>query len=486
MSLPTKEFFISYAHEDLQIANALADTLRQIDDTFVIVNIDKISLESGLNFRTQLEDKLQRSEVLFVVHTDAAKQAFGYTGWEVGYFEGVHKADDSPIISLHLTAPPATTSDRQGISLDITTDDLRLDTEAFKARLATEITSTHPLVRFMNEKRLALAVERQNARLGASRDIDTEQCVRAMVLSVFQNRKNKPDCTIKPQKQITIKTQRESLQAADGDLPPTAELVPVGEGAPMSVFGLPERSITWAAFRDVTEGHALGRTWVEALKAVIASASPNQINVDNSQIILSPDSHVYRLILTTSTTYFNGNMEVNVYLVEALRRPDYGDVVTTRLLKGLELASRFRSLFLEKDSRFYWQNVKMLRAEEIRTAARAMVIELNLLQRDSMDAGLHEPSVWGKLVDWALLDSISNEWRPRDERIRATCAKLWSAKTREELEPLRGELVTVIRDLENGIRPYNGKLIVQMADHLLKIVQETDDESGAESVGVTS
>jgi hypothetical protein len=65
-------------------------------------------------------------------------------------------------------------------------------------------------------------------------------------------------------------------------------------------------------------------------------------NVDNSQIVLSPDNHVYRLILTTSTTYFNGKMDVNIYIVEALTRPDQDDLTTTRLLKGLELASRFR------------------------------------------------------------------------------------------------------------------------------------------------
>jgi hypothetical protein len=253
-----KQFFISYAHEDVQIAEALALTLRQIDDTFVVVSRDKVSLESGLNFRKQLEEKLKQSEVLFVVHTDVTKPVFGFTGWEVGYFEGVHLSDQSPIISLHLDTPPATTSDRQGIGLNITADNLRLDTKVFKSLLDPQITKAHPLVRFMDDKRQDLASARRDAGLPASREVDTVQCVREMIMTIFQDRKNAADTTIKPQKQITIKTQRSALEAYSGDLPADAELVPIGAGAPMSVFGLPEvqsrgqssvisqRSMRWA------------------------------------------------------------------------------------------------------------------------------------------------------------------------------------------------------------------------------------------------
>jgi hypothetical protein len=212
---------------------------------------------------------------------------------------------------------------------------------------------------------------------------------------------------------------------------------------------------------------------VQAILAVIESASPNQINVDNSQIVLSPDDHIYRLILTTSTTYFNGRMEVNLYLVEALRRPDHGDATTTYLLKGLELASRFRFLFLERDSPFYARNLNMLHLEEVRDAVRDMVTELNLLHRDAREAGLHEPAVWGGLVDWTLLEKMSAEWRPRDERVRALCGKLLLAKT-GEIGDIRSQLVDAIQELENGIRPLNRDLIIQLATRLREIVQAND------------
>jgi hypothetical protein len=488
-----KQFFISYAHEDVQIADALRVTLQQIDDTFVVVNMDKLSLESGVNFRDQIQEKLQRSEVLFVVHSDATKPAFSYTGWEVGYFEGVHRhqrtsddptdqqTDQSTIISLYLGTPPAAIADRQGISLNISKDDLRLDIDEFESKLNTEVTKDHPMVRFMDGKRLDIAVERKKADLPKSREVDTVQSVRQMLLSIFVDRKNSADTTLKPQKQITIKTRFRALQDGDGDLPPDALLVPVGGGTPMSVFGLLEQPLTWAEFGNSVASSSLGVTWVQAIRAVIASSFPNQINVDNSQIVLSPDDHIYRLILTTSTTYFNGNLDVNLYLVEALRRPDEGDPTTTRLLKGLELASRFRSLFLEKDSRFFALSLKLMRRDALREAAHDIVTELNLLQRDAREAGLHEAAVWGGLVDWTLLEQISEEWRPRDQRIREICALLSAATTAQKIDEQRGPLVTMIEDLETTLRPLNQNLIIQMASRLLDVVRRTDVDRVAES-----
>jgi hypothetical protein len=479
-----REFFISYAREDEQIATALAQTLRQIDDTFVVVNMDKVSLQSGINFREQLESKLQRSEVLFVVYTETTKPSFSYTGWEVGYFEGVHREDKSRIISLYLSSPPPTTHDLQGIALNITNEDLRVDTRLFESRLSAEVNKAHPMVRFMDDKRLELAVVRKDAGLPACRDVDTVQCVRDMLLSIFHYRKTAPDTTIKPQKQITIRTDLSAFQASYGDLPPDAELIPVGSGTPMSVFGLQERPITWADFCKASTDHELGPSWVQAIRSVVQSSFPNQINVDNSQIVLSPDNHIYRLILTMSTTYFNGRKEINLYLVESLKRADYGDPTTTRLLKGLALACRFRFMFLEQDSRFYAKNLQLMSPEQVRIAARDMLTELNLLHRDAREAGLHEPSVWAALVSWDLLLKMGREWHPRDLRVRAVCAEILALSKGQPVEELRKQLVDVIDELENIFRPLNTQLIVQMAAGLQRLVSTPDSRMAHRESGM--
>src|SRR5207245_1353689 len=123
------------------------------------------------------------------------------------------------------------------------------------------------------------------------------------------------------------------------------------------------------------------------------------MNIDNSQVIISSDDkHVYRIILTTSTAYYNSTREFNLYFVEALRPKDYGDRNTTLLLSGLEIVCRFRFMFLEEQSEFSNRNISALPLDRIPDLARGLIRELNLLRRDSQEAGLDQPNVWRAFV----------------------------------------------------------------------------------------
>ena len=71
---------------------------------------------------------------------------------------------------------------------------------------------------------------------------------------------------------------------------------------------------------------------------MVLSAFPDRVDVDNSQHILANDGKTgYRVILTTATKFYDDFREYNLYFVEMLQRPEYGDQDTTSLLKGLEL-----------------------------------------------------------------------------------------------------------------------------------------------------
>jgi hypothetical protein len=112
-----------------------------------------------------------------------------------------------------------------------------------------------------------------------------------------------------------------------------------------------------------------------------------------SELISESQRYVYKLILTTSTTYFNGNKEFNLYLIEALRPTDYGNRDTILLLKGLELVCRFRFMFLEVNSEFYSKNILAISLERLPGLARRIIRELNLLERDASERGLDLPNV---------------------------------------------------------------------------------------------
>src|SRR5215470_12193065 len=76
--------FISYASEDASIAEAIGKCLKTalLGPYFTEINLDKWFLESGTPFKTQIESRLEESDVLIIVYTGVGKPSHSYTGWE--------------------------------------------------------------------------------------------------------------------------------------------------------------------------------------------------------------------------------------------------------------------------------------------------------------------------------------------------------------------------------------------------------------------
>jgi TIR domain len=470
--------FISYAHEDAAIAIAVRNALQAaLGDFLAEIFLDKVSLETGFDFKTQIEEKLESTDILIIIYTGAHKPSHGYTGWEVGYFRGVQRRGAEAkfprrIVPIYLDAPPATVSAVQGIALGISRGALSATEQDYVRGLRLE--ENDPMVRFVEELQDIVETLRERGRFPKGQRPDAAVAVRAMLVDIFAYLKTTVDKTLKPQKQVVIRTNVESLEQMDGELPGDAKLVPIGSGSPMSIFGLPEAEITWSGFIAQVSDHKLGDSWRDAITSVVTSSLPNQIDVDNSQIVVSSDeSHIYRLILTTSTTYHNGSKEFNLYLVEGLRRTDYGSRDTTLLLKGLEMVCRYRFMFLESTSEFFSKNILAIGLDRVPGLAQRMVKELNLLRRDAREAGLDQPNVWSEYVSWDTVLEMSRAWAPREKRMREVAAMIATHRGDiSELEPRRQEFAAVIDDLDTATRAHNRLLIEQMSDRLRRLVEK--------------
>jgi hypothetical protein len=180
---------------------------------------------------------------------------------------------------------------------------------------------------------------------------------------------------------------------------------------------------------------------------------------------------MYRVVLTTSTKYFDGTREFNLYFVEAMQRSDFGDKATSLLLKGLDLVCRYRFMFLEKSSEFSSMNVRAISLEHFRDVVRRVIREFNLLSRDSQDAGLDQPNIWSKFVSWSDVLAMSEIWRPLELKIRQKSGEIINFKgDSDRLAPLRSEFVKILEELESSTKPINQKLIKCMSRKLVEIV----------------
>ena len=156
-----------------------------------------------------------------------------------------------------------------------------------------------------------------------------------------------------------------------------------------------------------------------------------------------------------------------------LRRADYGDQSTTYLLKGLELVSRFRFMFLESDSDFSSQNILASNIDRVPELANRLLKEMNLLRKDAREAGMDEPRVWRNYVTWDHILAMSAAYRPRELKLRDIICKIGAVKGQPAaLAPLREELAGVLEQMEKAIRPENSLLLQEMARKLGDLVKD--------------
>jgi hypothetical protein len=169
-----------------------------------------------------------------------------------------------------------------------------------------------------------------------------------------------------------------------------------------------------------------------------------------------------------------------------LQRDDYGDQDTTSLLKGLELVCRFRSMFLEPDSDFLGENVRLTQIHKLPELANRLLKELNLLHRDVQEAGLDRPGKWTKYVDFAHLKAIAAAFRPCESKLREIIPKVMAGRGQAQalLEPLGEQMSEVLTAMQAVVRPANGMLLREMAAKLNQVV-EYQDQNHAEQQSQT-
>jgi hypothetical protein len=465
--------FISYATEDAVIASALGTALRvALGELFAEVIMDRWSLAAGEDFRKQIKNHLQRTDVLISLYTGVNKL---WPEWEVGFFEHVVMTDAAQtrrIVPIYLDVIPSTTANYQSIGLNISTTQLKGTVEEF-THVSDEINGDDPLCRFVIE--LQGRVDECIRGAGFSKppprkpEQDAVKCVRDLKLAIFQHLKSTVEARFEPQKQILIRTSGAALQKSQLELPDDAVLEPLGYGNTLStIFGLTDKPRTWQQFIQETSGGDHVDSWRSAITSVITPSIENLINVDNSQVIVSNDATKgYRVILTSNARYYDGTREFKLCFVEILPRSDYGDEFTSLLLRAIDLTCRFRSIFFEQGSPFLSVSIGLTALKELPNLVSSLLRELDLLRKDAREAALDKPHVWLRLVDQQAFKAAVEEYQPREQAIRAIAARILAAKSSDGVsEAMRTELADALADLQHAIGASNATLIREMTTRL--------------------
>lgn len=467
--------FISYASEDVVIATALSKCLRDaLGDAFAEISIDRWFLQAGAEFKRQIEATLEKTDVFISLYTGLNKQ---WPAWEVGFFERVMRdpakapTSQRAVVPMFLDAMPPTIAGYQGIGLSIKPEHLQGSSHEFDSALQ-EIGPQDPMCQFLVMMQSRVDSYRAAGGFPQARrteDNDPVRCVRTLKQQIFRYLKTTVEDTIRPQKQLLIRTSGAALENTDLDLPANATLIPVGQGNPMSsIFGLTDTERTWQKFVEETASNEHAESWRTAIFSVVTSSFPSRVDVDNSQIVVSNDnSKTYRVILSSTIKYFDDKREFNFYFVQSLPRTEFGDELTTLLLRALELSCRFRFMFFEKSSPFSAYSIRLANAVTLPTQAARIMRELNLLRKDARDVGLDEVGQWLKLVEPGHLATVMLIYKEKAAMLNKIVGRILEARgDAATLEAVQTELVTALEQMRESVEPGNLQLIQEMTDRL--------------------
>jgi hypothetical protein len=174
---------------------------------------------------------------------------------------------------LYLDVPPASVSSIQGISLGLAREKLYLDLETFDAQ--NTVAEDDPMCQFLAELQDSVdEIRKLNGFPKVNRKPEQEPaaCVQVMRAKMFRYLRTTVEVTLRPQKQLLFKTTGAAFQISAPELPLDANLMPVGSGNPMSIFGLPDNEISWDGFLKATAESKYSDSWRQAITSVISSS----------------------------------------------------------------------------------------------------------------------------------------------------------------------------------------------------------------------
>jgi hypothetical protein len=234
-----------------------------------------------------------------------------------------------------------------------------------------------------------------------------------------------------------------------------------------------EGSIQWPQFAASIEQDDVARCWTDTIQMLISAAMRGDFR-DNRQIVTSSEKdRAFRVFVARSVIYYSGTREFHIYIVE-IKYKDYGDPVTTMLLKAISIGLQYRFMFLEgRASEFSPSRFNATLQQDVRAKIAEMTQQLDFLLWSSQEAGLGKPeSVLQILGDMPVgeLDRRSEVWEDAKRKLYAVARDMLLVADDKELLQKKAEFLTVLEAFCTSTKALNEDFTAKVLIALGRIV----------------
>src|SRR4051812_19566757 len=386
--------FISYAHNDAVIAQALYEELIEVNPFRVSCFLDTKKIQAGRNFEDDLNVALDQADWLVCIYTGEQSE---YCGYEIGIFKktrGITSEDrDDRLVCLHdVENLPGVFRNHQNTSIIFPPDPkspAAIDENSFylNSPIATFFKN------FYKYKGLYVARDADEAQSQLAKLVRQSK----RVVEAFKIARRSDVLSDTPtQLLMEVCVPAHSEQRLTG-IPDQAEIT--GTFQSLGLFGLMPHMANrqlpvtnWGRLKHVLkQSGSPNPLWIETLEQDMVNAA-NGLTLTGLEMSFSRGQKVWRPILYRHVLYEGGNHKFEILFVETLPRQFLGAKTTSALLAAIIMASRFRFAYFEESSGddMPFTNDPSYRAIDIK--CRQLIYDIERLEHEAMEFGLEPES----------------------------------------------------------------------------------------------
>jgi hypothetical protein len=484
---PNIKIFLSYAHEDQTIADAIASMLRQaFFSTIEITMMSEFPL--GVNWQQLIVDSAENTDIMIAIATGRLKPAQSFTGYEIGCFMASKSSRRNMKIATDLERrmipfaviekTPSVISDYEGVGINpddlhaVRFDATRVLSENEDLSADDSDEATQGVVKFLGNLQniVSAAVPGTDTTIVGSRDRLAFFNTLAPVFcrQIFSDIGNRERNVIIPKSTLIIRVQPSTQPGVDVLAKATVQT----QGPSDDSFGLHEEKTfdDWDSFLKCAASEDISYMWNEAFRSLLVSLNTDDF-VENNTILSYDRKKTFRAFVGRLTTLYSGVREYQIFVIPLLRPKDYGDPKTTVLLKELQVSLAYRFMFLEgSSSPFSPDIIRATQLGDLPSTVSAMQSALNMLLQIAEDGGLDNPAQVVSILGVNGIENVYASWDNEKKNLYDSASKILTGPVDANV---KAAFVAQLTTFCEHTQDLNKRYTAGVMDELQKRIAET-------------
>jgi hypothetical protein len=477
--------FISYASEDRDLANSIYNLLIETFPFAPLFIYRDVEIRQGKDYAAAIDKALDRTDILLVIFTERMKMSHSYTGYEVGYFnrsKQQHSIGAAGFERIYIpfcigAEIPDSLHFIEGVTVD--KDEIyRVLKTKVESGVELAIGKDHVVFKFLariSDLLMQMVSTADSDFGGTARQVNLSAPASQLYRIIHEYLQGRISSETYPERKLVIRTSKRPTIGRDGAELDDARIELVGDFSEIfnvSVMQSLGQEYSWPEFCEnvPSELQTSVLSGIRMLTAQVLKGTGENYHVVTS---VRRDK-AFRLFVSKVVTYVSQKTEIHVYIVQ-MRTKEYGDPLTSRLLKAISAGLRFRFLLLEEQSEFRPEKLghPIVSATDLKAKIVEMLGQIDLILRDAVDADLEEAEIliliWGRGQE-AKVQAMMEVWEKSRQALYAAADAILNSTDesafRSEKQDFINALTTFCANVEEMNREFTSRVLWLLAEQV--------------------